>query len=298
MTAALDTHAQPSRLSPAELRQITALVFELTGIALKAHKQNMVAGRMKKLLRDIGQPDVESFVERVNHPDGASERAALISAYTTNMTRFDREGRHFQHLTRHILPRLTAEARSGARVRIWSAGCSSGEEAYQMAFLLLDVCPEAAQLDIKILASDIDGNVLQDAKAGLYQRAHVAALPSSQVEKYFYATHPASDRLRVKSKVHDILSFRQLNLHDPWPFQGKFDVIMCRNVAIYFDEVLRAQLWDRFAAQLTARGVLYIGHAETLDLEASPDFRRVADSSVFAVTAPIKPPNLEEGAEY
>lgn len=262
-------------ISDADFTRIAQLVREMMGIDLQPHKRTMVASRLSKRLRATGFETVDAYIDYMLSPQGKDEQSRFVSAYTTNMTRFNREGHHFEQLAEEFLPDLMDKARHGKRVRIWSAGCSSGEEPYGLAFHVLDACPEAASLDVKILATDIDTEILATAKQGIYPTSSTTALPNGQAEKYFSPHEGARDRSSVSDKARDLISFRRLNLHGEWPFKGKFDIIMCRNVAIYFDAPTQSRLWRRFGEQLCDDGLLFLGHSEGIGPEHAELFHTV-----------------------
>lgn len=262
-------------ISDADFARIAGLVREMMGIDLQPHKRTMVASRLSKRLRATGFEAVDDYIDYMLSAAGREEQSNFVSAYTTNMTRFNREGHHFEQLAQDVLPDLMAQARRGKRVRIWSAGCSSGEEPYGLAFHVLDACPEAASLDVKILATDIDPEILITAKRGVYPKSSTASLPNGQGSQYFVAHEGSDDRLSVCDKARELISFRRLNLHEDWPFKGKFDIIMCRNVAIYFDGPTQSRLWGRFGGQLCPDGLLFLGHSEGIGPEHAQLFTMV-----------------------
>lgn len=259
-------------LSDEDFATIAAQVRSMTGIELKPHKKAMVSARLSKRLRATGMSDVPSYVDLLNSSHSDREKMHFVSAFTTNMTRFNREEAQFQHMANQVLPDLVARARRGGRVRIWSAGCSSGEEPYGIACHIFDAAPEAASLDLRILATDIDADILSLAGEGVYANQSLEFLPKPHAERYFQP-EGAAMQVRVSSQLKSIIRFRQLNLHDEWPFKGKFDIIMCRNVAIYFEQAVQTRLWQRFAKLLSPNGFLYLGHSETLDAGIADSFR-------------------------
>jgi chemotaxis protein methyltransferase CheR len=182
----------------------------------------------------------------------------MLAALTTNVTRFFREPHHFESLASTDLPGLIRIAKSGGRVRLWSAGCSSGQEPYSMALVILGQLPEAADLDVRILASDIDPVMVGQAREGRYSDDSIAAIPS-ELRRWLQKD---GSSWRMGEQVRRLIAFRELNLMDAWPMKGRFHVIFCRNVAIYFDDPTQARLWDRFADVLEPSGRLYIGHSE------------------------------------
>jgi chemotaxis protein methyltransferase CheR len=208
-------------------------------------------------------------------PAGQDEHAHLLSALTTNVTHFFREKHHFSQLKEEILPPIMARAKDGARVRIWSAACSAGQEAYCMAATVLDVCPDAHRLDVKILATDIDPVVLETAKSGHYPIEQLAAIETAYRENMIDADNADENMFSIRPETGALVTFAQLNLMDAWPMRRPFDIIMCRNAAIYFDKATQVRLWSRFAAALTEDGFLMIGHSERLTGDSMSRFRSV-----------------------
>jgi chemotaxis protein methyltransferase CheR len=182
------------------------------------------------------------------------------------VTRFFREPHHFEHFRTRIGPRLIEAAKSGSRVRLWSAACSSGEEPYSLALTLLDMCPDIARYDVRILASDIDPNIIAKAKSGRYREEAVTPVPAALRTRWMSRDSENDASWMVRQEVRDLIVFKELNLIGDWPMRGKFDVIFCRNVVIYFEEATQAFLWDRFKQMLTPEGRLYIGHSERVDV--------------------------------
>jgi chemotaxis protein methyltransferase CheR len=195
--------------------------------------------------------------------DGIDERKRMLAALTTNVTRFFREPHHFEHLKTKVLPPLLESARAGGRVRLWSAACSTGQEPYSMALTLLSLMPDAARYDIRILATDIDPNVVAEARAGAYSDDAVSQVPGAMRSAWFTSQPSGSGKVwQVKPAVQDLITFRELNLIGDWPMKGKFHVIFCRNVVIYFEEQTQVKVWNRFKNLMLPDARLYIGHSE------------------------------------
>ncbi|MCC6918015.1 MAG: protein-glutamate O-methyltransferase CheR [Alphaproteobacteria bacterium] len=249
---------------------IASLLMEQTGISLPESKATLVYSRLAKRLRRLGLTSFLQYRQLLNSPAGADEGLALVSALTTNVTRFFREPHHFDHLRQTVLPALLESAKAGGRVRLWSAACSTGEEAYSIALTVLELCPNANTYDIRILATDIDPDVLKVGRAGQYRHASLEAVPDKLRQRWFEPCGEKPEWASIKQDVKALVSFRQLNLNGSWPFQGAFDAIFCRNVVIYFDEPTQAQLWQRLRDRLTSGGRLYVGHSERVDV---PGFR-------------------------
>ena len=257
-----------------DFRQIADLVHTNTGIRMSEHKSAMVYSRLAKRLRALGLDSFREYCRLVLDNKGLDERQRMLAALTTNMTSFFREPHHFQHLKQKVLPPLVEQARRGGRVRVWSAGCSSGEEPYSIALTLLSLLPDAAQRDVKVLASDINPGVLEKGRRGIYAEKALASV-SAEMRKRWFARGPAVDgepSLMANDELRSLIAFRELNLVGEWPMRGTFQAIFCRNVVIYFEETTRDRIWGRFIPLLTADGCLYIGHSERLGQSVAPRF--------------------------
>jgi chemotaxis protein methyltransferase CheR len=189
----------------------------------------------------------------------------MINALTTNLTSFFREAHHFEHLRAVALPEIArAAVEHNRRLRLWSSACSSGEEPYSMAISLLASGVDLGGWDVRILASDLDTNMLARAQEGQYKGEALRSVPAEQRARYFERVREADDRFGVKPAVRRLITFKQLNLLEAWPMRGPFDVIFCRNVLIYFDAPTKARLVQRFVEILRPSGWLYLGHSESL----------------------------------
>lgn len=266
-------------LGVGEFATVARLVHAEAGIVLESHKRAMVQGRLARRLRALGIGDFPSYVDRVERDP--AERGRMIDEITTNHTGFFREVHHFQHLAQQALPELMARAFAGGRVRIWSAGCASGEEPFSIALVVAD----AGRLfggrwldraDLAILATDISESALHAAKEGVYQAEALEAVPEA-------LTADAVERLgdgtiRLHGAVRDFVTFRSLNLLHEWPMRGPFDIIFCRNVFIYFDEPTKDRLYSRLVEMLAPSGWLYIGHSERVTGPAAAKLRLVGQT--------------------
>ncbi len=246
-------------MTETDFRKIAAMLHGDAGIALPEAKATLVYSRLAKRLRALGLTTFKDYCALVASADGLDERQKMLASLTTNVTRFFREPHHYDHLRSDVLPGLIQRARAGGRVRIWSAGCSTGQEAYSCAMTILQAAPDAGQLNLKILATDIDPNVVAEGRAGVYRDSLMDGVPADQKGKAF-------DRVdggwQASEALRNLVTFRELNLIGDWPMKGGFDVIFCRNVAIYFEEETQSRIWSRFAPLLPKGGVLYIGHSE------------------------------------
>lgn len=257
----------------ADFRQIKGMLYDDAGIFLPDTKQNLVYSRLAKRLRALGLQSFEDYVALVQSRAGRHERTRLINAMTTNHTHFFREPHHFDIVRQRVAAEALRATGEGQRYRIWSAGCSSGEEPYSLAIALLEAAPELAERDIQILATDIDSEVIEKAKKGAYDREVVAPVPPLHVQRFFETGWgPNSDRLVVGDQLRKMITFRTLNLMQHWPMPHRFDMIICRNVVIYFDEATKSVLWDRFANHLVDGGWLFIGHSERISGQARERF--------------------------
>lgn len=259
-------HPSPNiALGLGEFKRITRIMYEDAGIAMSEEKINLVHARLQKRLRALSLKSFKSYCQLVESKEGIAERKIMLNALTTNLTRFYREPHHFKHLIEVTLPPLMQAAKNGKRVRIWSAGCSTGEEAYSIACIIHSLYPDVARYDVKILASDIDSNVIRVGHAGVYSKSSVENLPVKIRERYFQQIENDRNSFQVADCLKSLISFRHLNLnHETWPMKGTFDIIFCRNTVIYFDEATQAQVWTKFKDKLVPKGHLYIGHSERL----------------------------------
>ena len=266
----MDPRLAPIKLQKAQFETISQLLYQLTGINLHPGKHELVKARLTKRLRALGLNSFDAYMEylRNDHPEG--ELVAMIEAMTTNKTSFFREPQHFDYLRRQIVPGL--RNRKG---RIWSAGCSSGEEPYSIAILLNEAIQDFVLWDISILATDLSSRMLAHARKGVYDTNHLRDVPPVLISKYFTCIETRPPRLyQVVDPLRRHVHFGRLNLMGEWPMRGPFDVIFCRNVMIYFDKSAQEQLVDRFWRLLKPGGYLFVGHAEGL-VSLSHQFRYV-----------------------
>ena len=255
-----------------DFRRIATLLHGETGIVLSEGKATLVYSRLAKRLRALGFESFKAYCALVASEAGVAERQDMFAALTTNVTRFFREPHHFEHLKTSVLPPLIEAARRGGKIRIWSAACSSGQEPYSAAMTILSVAPDAASLDIKILATDLDPNMVAQGRSGIYPQALLQGVPGDMRSRWF-SPAPGDAGLQISDEAMAMVAFRELNLIGDWPMRGRFDAIFCRNVVIYFGEDTQAKIWSRFAPMLTPAGVLYIGHSERVCGPAAGRFR-------------------------
>ena len=256
----------PLQLEEREYHLIRDLVYTKFGINLGAHKQALVAGRLNKIVRQHGFPSFMDYYTFLVSDDSGTALRTLVNRISTNHTYFNRESGHFEYLESTVLPALRERlvAEGDRHVRIWSAGCSSGEESYTLAMLLLETFgKEAGEWRLGVLATDISEVVLEKARAGLYSDENVQKLPDHLRRRYFQ--RGKDGMWTVSPAVRDLVLYRRLNLiRERFPFKRRFHAIFCRNVMIYFDAATRAGLVQRFSDCLEPGGHLFIGHSESL----------------------------------
>lgn len=249
-------------LSAAQFREIRDLTYRICGIHLPAGKEGLVQSRLARRLRLLQLTDFDQYISHVRADAGGTEVSHMIDALTTNKTNFFREPRHFEYLAERVLP----EARErGEPLRIWSAGCSSGEEPYSLAMLIVDD-PRARHPDARILATDIASDILDRAREGVYDERQLEGVSEARRRAHFEPVRAGAGepKWRVRDPLRSLIRFARLNLMGEWPMRGPFDVILCRNVMIYFDKPTQERLVERFAALLRPGGHLLVGHSESL----------------------------------
>jgi chemotaxis protein methyltransferase CheR len=252
--------AREFAFSGADFRALAQIAYDHAGISLSESKRNLLYSRVSRRLRQL---KLDSFAEYRAYLDThAAELEAFINSISTNHTKFFREAHHFEHLRAHVALPFAQGLRTGAakRLRIWSAGCSSGEEPYTVAVVLKREIPDLAAHDVKILATDIDTDVLGKAAHGFFAANATDDVP--RVYQEFFRGE--GDKVGVDDDVREAIAFRRLNLMQEWPFRGPFDAIFCRNVMIYFDAPTKTKLVERFTQMIRPGGWLYIGHSESL----------------------------------
>jgi chemotaxis protein methyltransferase CheR len=255
-------------LTDEDFLYLSNLANDMAGIKLSEAKRELVYGRVTKRLRAL---DLDSFKEYCDllkdNSDDSEEFTHFINAITTNVTSFFRENHHFEYLANDFLPEIIRKNANTnqPRMRIWSAGCSSGMEPYSIAMVLRENIKNIESWDIKILATDLDSNILDVARNGIYSNDKVTELPAQRRNKWFRSGKGENEgTIKICSEIRNMVSYNQLNLTEEWPMRGPFDAIFCRNVTIYFDKETRVKLLDRFAEHLKPEGILFVGHSESL----------------------------------
>lgn len=233
-----------------------------SGILVPDDKFDMFYSRLAKRLRLLGLVSFKEYCQYLTE-NPADEFTEFINAVTTNLTSFFRENHHFDYLSKTVVPELLKKKAAVRQVKIWSAGCSTGEEPYSLAMALKESLP--AGWELKILATDLDTNVLATAAEGIYSADRAAGIGEQRLKRWFQrGSGRQANKIRVKPELRAAITFRQLNLMREWPMRGRFDAIFCRNVLIYFDRETKTMLADRYANLLETGGYLFIGHSESL----------------------------------
>lgn len=249
-----------------DFRRIAEMLHVDAGIHLTETKAPLVYSRLVKRLRALGVENFARYCALIESDAGSEERQQMLAALTTNVTSFFREPHHFAHLTAQVLQPMLETVRAGGKLRIWSAGCSTGEEPYSIALSILELMPDAAQFDIRVLATDINSAVLAQGEAGEYGEAALAPVSRKLRSDWFQASRSADGRrtLRVGDELRSLVAFRHLNLLAPWPMRADYQAIFCRNVLIYFDEARQIEMQRRMTSLLADAGRLYLGASERL----------------------------------
>ena len=262
MTATLE-----STIATREFKLVQRMIYDQAGIALADTKQIMVHSRLAKRLRELNINSYAEYLDMLQKDPDSEEMIRFINALTTNKTDFFRENHHFQFLTQQLFPKLkaAAEINGNRKLRIWCAASSTGEEPYSLAITVRQFFGNNSDWDIRILASDIDTQVLTTASNGVYSSDRFTDVPNALQKQYFDRCSKGEDSdWSAKPTLRELITFRRINLQQEWPIQTKFDAIFCRNVMIYFDAATQKKLVERFREKLTDQGYLAIGHSESL----------------------------------
>jgi len=249
-------------LGPREFERIRERLYEVAGISLSDAKRTLVVARLSRILRNMRLTSFDAYIDFLEGEGTAQDAQEFVNALTTNLTRFWREEHHFTHLVGYVGELIKARTTPAAkRLRIWSAGCSTGQEPYTIALSLLAAWPELKRWDFKILATDIDTSVIAKAATAIYPASELNGLGPERAQLF---EQLGDGQVRVAPAAASLVSFKPLNLMAPWPMKGPFDAIFCRNVAIYFDKATQAAVFGRLGEILAPGGYLYIGHSENL----------------------------------
>ena len=246
-----------------DFQALRVLVKSVTGIHLSDQKRELVYGRLTRRLRALQLRTFAEYRERVK--GDVQELAELCNAITTNLTSFFREPHHFQYLREHVLAPRAGNPRTPRRIRIWSAGCSTGEEPYSIAMTVLEALPDPGGWDVRILATDLDSEVLERARRGIYLPERMGNVSPERLQRFFIERRDAGGISRqIAPEVAALVTFKQLNLIHALPMRGPLDAIFCRNVVIYFDKETQRELFARIARLQRPGDLLFLGHSESL----------------------------------
>ncbi len=256
------------KLTEHDFKAVQKLIFDLAGISLSNSKQIMVHGRLAKRVRQLNLRSYSEYIDIVLSGRDPAETTRFINALTTNKTDFFREKHHFDFLMNKAFPALRAKSLAGGpkKLRIWCSASSTGEEPYTLAITAREFFGSNSEWDIRILASDIDTEVLAKASDGIYEADRLVDVPLHMRQNYFTRESRSEDsRWIAKPVLRDLITFRRINLQQtPWQINTEFDIIFCRNVMIYFNAETQTSLIERFAEKLDSQGHLIIGHSESL----------------------------------
>lgn len=260
----------PATMKDRVFQRFSSFIYDSVGIKMPPAKKTMLEGRLQKRLKALGMGSFEEYSDFVfSRKENDSELIHLINAITTNKTDFFREPAHFDFLVKNALPSILSGRREMQRepLRIWSAGCSSGEEPYTLAMVLSEFSEKKTDVRFSILASDISTKILETARVAIYPEDRTDTIPLSLKKKYLLRNkNPDLSVVRINPQLRSLVSFRRINfMDDDFGIAEKMDVIFCRNVVIYFDKQTQQILMRKFFRQLRPGGYLFIGHSETLN---------------------------------
>ena len=268
-----------------DFERVRKLIYEHAGISLSASKQDMVYSRLARRLREKGLTRFADYLRELETGD-THEWQAFTNALTTNLTSFYREAHHFPILAEHLMRRRRA---GSGPIVIWCCAASTGEEPYTIAMAAIEALNDSAA-QVRILATDVDTNVLAKADAGIYDLERIESLTPERVRRFFLRGDGGrAGNVKVRPELRELITFRRLNLLDAqWPVRGPFDVIMCRNVMIYFDKDTQRRILEKFAPLLRSDGLLFAGHSESFLQNA--DLFKLRGKTVYglAPTAQVK----------
>ena len=261
------------KFTDADFKFVATKVYEKSGIKLAEHKRDMVYGRLARRLRELKFSNFKDYCNFIESSDGEKEIGNFVNAVTTNLTSFFRESHHFDHLKEELYQR-SLQPKANKRIRIWSAASSSGPEPYSIAMSVCEGLKNYKAWDVKILATDIDTNMLDTAKNGVYEDHLLSKIPVGYRNKYVVKASRKDSKGMMSENIKSLITFKQLNLMHQWPMKGPMDFVFCRNVVIYFDKPTQIELFKKISSLMLPGAILYIGHSENL-FKVSDDFELV-----------------------
>jgi len=280
----IDPRTARGVLTQAQFKIVADLAYREAGLAISPSKNAMVFSRLVKRMKVLGLCDIDGYCQHLQHSTDSSELGNLVCALTTNVTQFFREPHHFELLREQFSKLWRARARQGHILRFWSAGCSTGMEPYSIAMTVADVLPDFQKWDIRILATDIDHEMIEHARQGIYPYPSTTHIPKHLRDTMLEPCNrdgrtkiaaAQCDHRVIRSDIRALVTFNTHNLIGPWPIRHAFDAIFCRNVVIYFDEATQNRLWPKFAAVIAKDGCFFLGHSERLAGYESFGFRPI-----------------------
>ncbi len=264
-------------LNNKEFKRLQELAHRFSGIKMSEDKRDLLYNRLVKRVDSLSLSTFDQYCDHLEaHGD---EEQIFVNSITTNLTSFFREQHHFDMLAQSVFPDVLTKNNDTRRLRIWSAGCSTGEEPYSIAMTVREHIPDTAGYDVRILATDLDTEVLEKCRKGVYVEERIESLSPMQKKRFFQrGTGKNSGTVRAKRELRDMITFKQLNLLEEWPMSGPFDIIFCRNVVIYFDKDTQRRLFARYAQLMAPNGYLFIGHSESL-FKVSEEFKLLGNTA-------------------
>ncbi len=292
-----DTITAVQPITEQEFSRFQKLIYSTAGIHLAPHKKALLEARLSKHISELGLDSFDAYYKHVVTADQGDELIRLLDRVSTNETHFFREPRQFEFLVNQVFEEWRAKAATGVkpkRIRLWSAGCSSGEEPYSIAMLLLDHFPRHNGWELEILATDLSTRVLDKAQAALWPIDKAQEIPEKYLQQFMLrGTGSQNDQMKAGAEIRSLIQFERLNLNDErYPVAGRFDAIFCRNVLIYFDTPSRTRVIERLIDRLAPSGYLFVGHAESLS--GITDRARHVMPTVYRLCAD-EPRNLARG---
>lgn len=243
-----------------DFQKVVNTIYKVSGISLSERKEDMVYSRLARRLRKVGLTSFNDYLDFVAGDN--EEQKAFVNALTTNLTHFFRESHHFDYLTDVLFPEIFKSQQK--RIRFWSAGCSTGEEPYSLAMVWEQLNNRPTGIDFKILATDLDTNVLETGIEGIYSVDKLAPVDEHYLKWFTQTASCSANQKQADDQLKQYIHFKQLNLMQEWPIKGPFQLIICRNVLIYFDKKTQEKLIKRYYDLLEPGGCLILGHSESL----------------------------------
>lgn len=243
-----------------DFERIVKIIYKVSGISLSDRKEDMVYSRLARRLRKVGKTCFNEYLDFVMQDN--QEQKAFVNALTTNLTHFFREEHHFRYLKKILFPEIFNKNQK--RIRFWSAGCSTGEEPYTLAMVWEHLQQRPSDIDFKILATDLDTNVIEKGINGVYSVDKLKPVEEEYLKWFSQSEDCSASQRQVDDQLKQFIHFKQLNLMQDWPMNGPFQLIICRNVLIYFDRPTQEKLVKRFHDMLEPGGCLILGHSENL----------------------------------